>query len=40
MSEEIKEIKITDIFSDKYIVPIYQRKYSWTEKEIEQLLED
>lgn len=40
MNEEIKEIKITDIFSDKYIVPIYQRKYSWTEKEIEQLLED
>ena len=40
MSEKIKEIKITDIFSDKYIVPIYQRKYSWTEKEIEQLLED
>ena len=40
MSEEIKEIKITDIFSDKYIVPIYQRKYSWTDKEIEQLLED
>lgn len=40
MSEEIKEIKITDIFSDKYTVPIYQRKYSWTDKEIEQLLED
>lgn len=40
MNEEIKEIKITDIFSDKYIIPIYQRKYSWTEKEIEQLLED
>lgn len=40
MNEEIKKIKITDIFSDKYIVPIYQRKYSWTEKEIEQLLED
>lgn len=40
MSEEIKEIKIIDIFSDKYIVPIYQRKYSWTDKEIEQLLED
>ena len=40
MSEKIKEIKITDIFSDKYIVPIYQRKYSWTDKEIEQLLED
>lgn len=40
MSEEIKDIKITEIFNDKYIVPIYQRKYSWTEKEIEQLLED
>ncbi len=40
MSEEIKEIQITEIFQDKYIVPIYQRKYSWTDKEIEQLLED
>lgn len=38
--EEIKEIKITEIFQDKYTVPIYQRKYSWTDKEIEQLLED
>lgn len=38
--EEIKEIQVTEIFQDKYIVPIYQRKYSWTDKEIEQLLED
>lgn len=38
--EEIKEIQITEIFQDKYVVPIYQRKYSWTDKEIEQLLED
>ncbi len=38
--EEIKEIQVTEIFNDKYIVPIYQRKYSWTDKEIEQLLED
>lgn len=38
--EEIKEIQIGEVFQDKYIVPIYQRKYSWTDKEIEQLLED
>lgn len=38
--EEIKEIQVTEIFNDIYIVPIYQRKYSWTDKEIEQLLED
>ncbi len=38
--EEIKEIQVTEIFQDKYVVPIYQRKYSWTDKEIEQLLED
>ncbi|MCI6475688.1 MAG: DUF262 domain-containing HNH endonuclease family protein [Mucispirillum sp.] len=38
--EEIMKIQITEIFQDKYIIPIYQRKYSWTYKEIEQLLED
>ena len=25
---------------DKYIVPLYQRAYSWTDKEIEQLIDD
>ena len=24
--EEIKEIQVTEIFQDKYVVPIYQRK--------------
>lgn len=36
-----EEISIKKIFKDsKYIVPIYQRNYSWTSVEIEQLLDD
>lgn len=40
MGENIKKIKINEIFQDKYIIPIYQRKYAWKNTEIEQLLED
>lgn len=28
------------IFSDKYIIPLYQRDYAWEEKQIRQLIED
>ena len=40
MSEDIELININSIFKDEYIIPIYQRKYAWENKEIEQLLED
>lgn len=40
MNKMIEEINVNDIFSENYIIPIYQRKYAWTDKEIEQLLED
>ncbi len=40
MSEDIIQINVKNIFDDKYIIPIYQRKYAWTDKEIEQLIED
>lgn len=42
MSNSIKEIKLSSLFNenDKYVVPLYQRAYSWTDKEIEQLIED
>ncbi len=37
----VNKYNILDIFTDKkYIIPIYQRKYAWTDREIEQLLED
>lgn len=42
MSEYITKFKLSDIFNekDKYIVPLYQRAYSWTDIEIEQLIDD
>ncbi|PJD98400.1 MAG: hypothetical protein CK427_17115 [Leptospira sp.] len=39
--EQLKKVPVSDIFvNTKYIIPIYQRNYSWKEKEIEQLIED
>ena len=31
---------IAQIWEDKYVVPLYQRNFSWTEEQIEQLLQD
>jgi uncharacterized protein with ParB-like and HNH nuclease domain len=31
---------LTEILKCKYIVPLYQRNFAWTEKEICQLLQD
>ena len=31
---------LTDIFRDKYIIPLYQRNFAWRTEEIHQLLQD
>ena len=36
----IKDITVDHIFDEKYEVPIYQRNYSWSRKQIEQLIDD
>ncbi|TGL06709.1 DUF262 domain-containing protein [Leptospira bouyouniensis] len=39
--EQLKKVAVSDIFiNTNFIIPIYQRNYSWKEKEIEQLIED
>ena len=39
--EKIVEIRINNLFKDvEYIIPIYQRNYSWQEKQIRELIED
>lgn len=35
-----EEFNIDDLFKGKYIIPIYQRPYSWGEHEVKQLLTD
>ena len=35
-----KEFSIRDIFSGHYSIPIYQRAYAWSEKEIETFVDD
>ncbi|KGR79178.1 GmrSD restriction endonuclease domain-containing protein [Ureibacillus manganicus] len=35
-----KEFSIRDIFNGYYSIPIYQRAYAWTDKEIETLVDD
>lgn len=35
-----EEWNIDNLFKGKYIIPIYQRPYSWGENEVEQLLKD
>lgn len=40
-NQNIEEIRIDNLFDQyQYIVPIYQRNYSWGKKEIAQLLDD
>ena len=34
------KVKIIDAFKTKYIIPCFQREYSWETKEIEELIED
>ena len=39
--EKIVEIRINNLFKDvEYIIPIYQRNYSWQEKQIRELIDD
>ena len=35
-----EEFSLDDIFKGKYLVPVYQRPYSWGEKQVKQLLRD
>lgn len=35
-----EEWNIDNLFKGKYIIPIYQRPYSWGESEVKQLLKD
>lgn len=41
MIDPIQYFSIKELFSsDQYVIPIYQRNYAWTEKEITQLVQD
>ncbi|WP_025117921.1 DUF262 domain-containing protein [Bacillus sp. H1m] len=41
MDNHLKIIPVSKIFTNiRYVVPIYQRNYAWTEMQIEQLIED
>lgn len=41
MSSDVEKIAVSKIFNDvTYVIPIYQRNYAWSEKQIEQLIED
>lgn len=35
-----EEFCLDDIFKGRYMIPVYQRPYSWGEKQIKQLLDD
>lgn len=35
-----EEFNIDELFKGKYLIPIYQRPYSWTTIEVNQLLSD
>lgn len=37
---DAEEWTLEDIFKGRYFIPIYQRPYSWTDKEVKQLLAD
>ena len=42
MTDSIKRFTLEELSgsTDKYIVPLYQRAYAWTQKEIRQLIDD
>ena len=39
-TKQPKELNVTTVFQDNYVIPIYQRNYAWGKDEIEQLLND
>ena len=41
-SQNIKPLKIKELFksNDVYIIPIYQRNYTWGKGQVEQLIQD
>ena len=40
-NKDLRELNIKALFNEaEYIVPIYQRNYAWSKKEIEQLIDD
>lgn len=36
----VEKIQISQVFNSTYSIPLYQRAYAWTEKEINQLIDD
>ena len=38
--KEPEELKIKDLYTDHYIIPIYQRNYAWGVSEVTQLIQD
>ncbi|MCX6162895.1 MAG: DUF262 domain-containing protein, partial [Ignavibacteriae bacterium] len=41
MANNITELNIKDLLSTgKYVIPIYQRNYAWSEPEVTQLIQD
>ena len=43
MNKDVLDLRIKNIFFEektKYIIPIYQRNYAWTYKQISQLIRD
>ena len=39
-NNDLSLLNLQDLFKSNYIIPIYQRDYAWTEKEINQMLDD
>ena len=39
-TKQPKELNVTTVFQDNYVIPIYQRNYAWGKDEVEQLLND
>lgn len=39
-NQQPKLLNLKELFTGNYIIPIYQRDYAWTEKEIKQMLDD
>ena len=39
-NNDLSLLNLQDLFESNYVIPIYQRDYTWTEKEINQMLDD
>ena len=37
-NNDLSLLNLQDLFESNYVIPIYQRDYTWTEKEINQML--